>query len=96
MSCIFSNEDTGYQVVEVEADDGLQLMTVVGILADLQVGERIVAHGHWKEHNTYGEQFEVTSFSRMLPQDKEAMQRYLASGVIKGIGSALASRIVKK
>lgn len=52
VSCIFSNEDTGYQVVEVEADDGLQLMTVVGILADLQVGERIVAHGHWKEHNT--------------------------------------------
>ena len=96
VSCIFSNEDTGYQVVEVEADDGLQLMTVVGILADLQVGERIVAHGHWKEHNTYGEQFEVTSFSRMLPQDKEAMQRYLASGVIKGIGSALASRIVKE
>ena len=94
--CIFENEDTGYKVLEVESDDGLQLMTVVGIMPDLQVGERIEARGRWKEHNTYGEQFEVSSFSRTLPQDKDAMGRYLGSGAIKGIGAALAHRIVKK
>ena len=94
--CIFENEDTGYKVLEVESDDGLQLMTVVGIMPDLQVGERIEAHGRWKEHNTYGEQFEVSSFSRALPQDKDAMERYLGSGAIKGIGTALAHRIVEK
>ena len=94
--CIFENEDTGYKVLEVESDDGLQLMTVVGIMPDLQVGERIEAHGRWKEHNTYGEQFEVNSFSRALPQDKDAMERYLGSGAIKGIGAALAHRIVEK
>ena len=94
--CIFENEDTGYKVLEVESDDGLQLMTVVGIMPDLQVGERIEAQGRWKEHNTYGEQFEVNSFSRTLPQDKDAMERYLGSGAIKGIGAALAHRIVEK
>ena len=94
--CIFENEDTGYKVLEVESDDGLQLMTVVGIMPDLQVGERIEARGRWKEHNTYGEQFEVSSFSRTLPQDKDAMERYLGSGAIKGIGAALAHRIVEK
>ncbi len=94
--CIFENEDTGYKVLEVESDDGLQLMTVVGIMPNLQVGERIEAHGRWKEHNTYGEQFEVSSFSRTLPQDKDAMERYLGSGAIKGIGAALAHRIVEK
>ena len=94
--CIFENEDTGYKVLEVESDDGLQLMTVVGIMPDLQVGEHIEARGRWKEHNTYGEQFEVSTFSRSLPQDKDAMERYLGSGAIKGIGAALAHRIVEK
>lgn len=96
LECIFENQDTGYKVLEVESDDGLQLMTVVGIMPDLQVGERIEARGCWKEHNTYGEQFEVAAFSRTLPQDKDAMERYLSSGVIKGIGAALAHRIVEK
>lgn len=96
LECIFENADTGYKVLEVESDDGLQLMTVVGILPDLQVGERVCARGHWKEHNTYGEQFEVVSFEKTLPQDRDAMERYLASGVIKGIGAALAHRIVEK
>lgn len=95
IECIFENADTGYKVLEVESDDGLQLMTVVGIMPDLQVGERIEASGHWKEHNTYGEQFEVASFLRALPKDREAMERYLASGVIKGVGAALAHRIVE-
>lgn len=95
IECIFENQDTGYKVLEVESDDGLQLMTVVGIMPELQVGERIEANGRWKEHNTYGEQFEVSSFVRALPKDRQAMERYLASGVIKGVGSALAHRIVE-
>lgn len=92
--CIFENEDTGYQVLEIESDDGLQLITAVGIMPGLALGEHIEATGRWREHNVYGEQFEVLTYARSLPQDQDAMERYLSSGVIKGIGAALAHRII--
>ena len=91
---IFSNEANGYKVCEVELED--ERITVVGILPDVQPGESIAATGAWKQHSTYGEQFEVTSFEKTLPKSKEAIERYLGSGAIKGIGAALAKRIVDK
>ena len=92
---IFENENTGYKVIEVESADNPELITAVGILPGVQAGENLEATGAWKEHATYGEQFEICSFSRSLPQEKDAMERYLASGVIKGVGPALARRIVE-
>ena len=70
---------------------------MVGILPDVQPGESIAATGAWKQHSTYGEQFEVTSFEKTLPKSKEAIERGPpVSGAIKGIGAALAKRIVDK
>ena len=92
---IYENENTGYKVIEVEAGGGTELITAVGILPQVRPGERLEAEGIWREHATYGEQFEICSFSRSLPQEKDAMERYLASGVIKGIGAALARRIIE-
>ena len=91
---IFSNEANGYKVCEVELED--ERITVVGILPDVQPGESIAATGVWKQHSTYGEQFEVASFEKTLPKSREAIERYLGSGAIKGIGAALAKRIVDK
>lgn len=90
---IFQNDDTGYRVLELEDADG-NLVTAVGTLPGMNEGEILSASGYWDEHTVYGEQFRVCSFSRSLPKGREAMQRYLASGAVKGVGNALAARIV--
>ncbi|MBO6158706.1 MAG: ATP-dependent RecD-like DNA helicase [Firmicutes bacterium] len=92
---IFSNEDTGYQVLEIETDEG-DLQTIVGIMPDVEVGERIEAFGRIRNHSTYGDQLEVETYIRSLPDDVEKMQRYLGSGIIKGVGESLAHRITEK
>ena len=92
---IFENEDTGYKVLEIETAEG-DLATLVGTLPGVRAGETIQAAGFWDEHSTYGEQFRVCSFSHALPQGAAAMERYLASGAVKGVGEALAHRIVEK
>ncbi len=106
---IYSNEDNGYRILEVEVEGseptksrtGGQLglnarITVVGILPDVQPGETIAAEGAWKVHSIYGDQFEVASFERVMPKTAQQIERYLGSGVIKGIGVALAHRIVER
>lgn len=90
---IFSNEENGYTVCETETEDGD--IVLVGVLPGLHPGENIKAAGQWKVHPTYGEQFQVESFEKTIPQTVQAIEKYLASGVIKGIGPALAKRIVK-
>lgn len=92
---IFESDASDYKVIEVESENGLELITAVGDMAGIEVGEVLEATGFWKNHPTYGEQFSVRSFIRSMPQTVEAMERYLASGVIKGIGQALARRIVE-
>ena len=92
-SVIFENADSGYKVLDLETDEG-DLVTIVGIMPDVEVGERIEASGTWKTHSTYGEQLEVDTYVRSLPGDRESMERYLASGIIKGVGETLAKRIV--
>lgn len=100
---IYANDDNGYRIVEVELDApsegqlGLkEKITVVGTMPDLQPGETISAEGAWKVHSVYGDQFEVRSFERILPQTAQQIERYLGSGIIKGIGVALAHRIVER
>ena len=70
--------------------------TCVGVFSDIAEGENIKAKGSYTEHPTYGRQFQVKSFEEKAPQDEVAIERYLGSGAIKGVGASLAGRIVKK
>ena len=70
-------------------------ITCVGIFQYLNEGEAIRAKGVYKEHPSYGQQFSVSSYEIVIPQDSLAMERYLGSGAIRGIGAALAARIVR-
>ena len=91
---VFRSDDTGFTVLEVACED--ELMTVVGEFADVCVGEKIKATGRFTTHSTYGLQFKADFIERELPDNEEDIFKYLSSGVVKGIGPALAARIVDK
>ncbi|MBQ4425502.1 MAG: ATP-dependent RecD-like DNA helicase [Lachnospiraceae bacterium] len=91
---IHRNAQNGYSVIEISDEKGP--ITIVGILPELQEGEPIEVEGSFVTHPVYGEQFSVERFTLSLPEDAAAIERYLASGAIKGIGPALAARIVRQ
>lgn len=89
---LFFNESNGYVVAELETEDAL--VTVVGELGRLEPGEELELTGSFVNHPRFGEQFHAESCVRALPSTVINIERYLASGVIPGIGKALAKRIV--
>ena len=91
---VYRNQENGYTVLELVSDGGT--FTLVGILPQAAEGEAMEAEGEFVEHPLYGEQMNVARYEVTEPQDMQAVQRYLGSGAIKGIGPALAARIVKK
>jgi len=91
---IFQNADNGYTVLELVGEEGEIIL--VGMMKGLTQGETIEAQGDYIEHPVYGVQFKVQTFKPVMPEDVASIERYLASGAIKGIGAALAARIVKK
>lgn len=92
----YRNEDNGYSVLSVTgADDGEEYI-LVGNFSYISEGELVEAAGRMTEHPIYGEQLAVESYELKEPEDTVSMERYLSSGAIKGIGAALATRIVKK
>ena len=90
---IYRNQENGYTVANLVSEE--TEITCVGIFQYLNEGEAIRAKGVYKEHPSYGQQFSVSSYEIVIPQDSLAMERYLGSGAIKGIGAALAARIVR-
>ncbi|GAA1313212.1 ATP-dependent RecD-like DNA helicase [Planotetraspora silvatica] len=91
----YANEETGYTIARVATDrGGNELLTVVGPLLGAQVGESLRLTGRWGSHPRYGRQFEVWSYTTVLPATIQGIQRYLGSGLIKGIGPKMAERIV--
>ena len=90
----YRNDENGYSVLSVA--DGKEEYVLVGTFAYIAEGERIEATGRMVEHSIYGEQLSVESYEIKPPEDTLAIERYLGSGAIKGIGAALAKRIVKK
>ena len=90
----YRNEENGYSVLSVS--DGREDYILVGTFPFISEGERIEATGRMVEHSVYGEQLAVESYEIKAPEDTLAIERYLGSGAIKGIGAALAKRIVKK
>ncbi|MEE3378450.1 MAG: helix-hairpin-helix domain-containing protein, partial [Lachnospiraceae bacterium] len=90
---IYRNEENGYTVFVLIAE-GKEL-TCVGFFQSVNAGESIEVTGRSSTHVSYGEQFKVESYAFCEPETDEAVMRYLGSGAIKGIGMALAGRIVK-
>ncbi|MCC8026959.1 MAG: AAA family ATPase [Clostridium sp.] len=91
----FRNEDNGYTVLSVTDQMDGEEVIMVGNLAYAAEGDMIQATGHMSEHPVYGEQLQIESYEMKTPQDELSMERYLGSGAIKGIGAALAARIVR-
>src|SRR5690242_11830101 len=90
----YANEETGYTVARVATARSSDLLTVVGSLLGAQPGESLRLLGLWKSHPQYGRQFEVHSYTTVLPATTQGIRRYLGSGLIKGIGPKMAERIV--
>lgn len=91
---IYRNADNGYTVLNLVS--GEDEITCVGVFSAIAEGENIETQGEYTEHPTYGQQFKVASFEEKAPEDEEAIERYLGSGAIKGIGLAMAARIVRR
>jgi exodeoxyribonuclease V alpha subunit len=92
-SLLFANEETGYAVVRLQS--GARLVTAVGNLVSPVPGERLRLQGHWTTHPRFGAQFAVEGYESRPPATAEGVERYLASGLIPGIGQELARRIVQ-
>ena len=90
----YRNEEHGYSVLVLAAEDVEYIL--VGTFPYITEGEMLEASGSMVEHPVYGEQLQVESFEIKTPEDADAMERYLASGAIKGVGAALAARIVRR
>ena len=93
---IFRNEENGYTVMVVKNSENEEELTCVGSFPAVSQGTTIQASGIYTHHPVYGKQFQISSFVEKIPEDTYAMERYLGSGAIKGIGAALAARIVRR
>lgn len=91
---IFKNDDNGYTVAAFTDTDGGEF-SAVGCMPLLNQGERVLLKGAWKEHPRYGPQFEVATYSTIAPATLTALENYLSSGTIKGIGDTTAHNIVQ-
>lgn len=91
---IYQNRENGYTVFEIITEG--EEITCVGNFDALESGENLEAEGEFIEHAVYGSQFKVTAYVVVTPEDAQSMERYLSSGAIKGIGAAIAARIIKK
>jgi len=92
----YTNEETGYTVARIKVAGYSESVTAVGNLIAPRPGELIKMKGAWVDHPKFGRQFKVTSYRILVPSSLEGMRRYLGSGLIKGIGPVMASRIVEK
>jgi len=92
----YTNEETGYTVARIKVTGYSEPITAVGKLISPTPGEFLKMEGAWMDHPKFGRQFKVISYRSVVPSSIEGIQRYLGSGLIKGIGPVMASRIVEK
>ncbi len=91
---VFRNDENGYTVLSIQSEE--EEYTCVGNFTFISEGELIHAVGNYTEHPVYGQQFIIESYDMKEPEDLFSMERYLGSGAIRGVGAALAGRIIKK
>lgn len=90
----FYNEINGFTVCDMAC--GEELITAVGCMPYISIGETLKITGKWVTHPDYGDQVKVETYEKKLPQTLDAIEKYLSSGIVKGIGQATAKKIVKK
>jgi len=94
VSVTYYNEDNNFLIARVQAKDEPGVFSIVGCLPKLAPGEELDLTGEWDNHPKYGRQFKVSSFERTIPATVNGVRRYLASGLIKGVGEVLAGRMI--
>lgn len=87
-------EESGYTVARIQSSRVRELVTVVGNFANIQAGQTLQLKGVWKNHPQYGSQFEVQQYTETKPATLTGLEKYLGSGLIKGVGPVTAKRIV--
>ncbi len=92
----YTNDDNGYTIAKVKVQGQRELVTVVGNLIAPNPGEIIHMQGEWTSHPKYGEQFKIVQYESSVPATAYGIQKYLGSGLIKGIGPVMARRIVQR
>ena len=92
----YTNEENGYTVARVKVYGQRDLVTVVGNLINSTPGEILRMKGEWSNHPKYGEQFKIVKYKTVVPASVYGIQRYLGSGLIRGIGPVMAKRIVNR
>jgi exodeoxyribonuclease V alpha subunit len=92
----FHNEDTGFAVLKVKAKGHRDLVTVVGSLASVSPGEWINAQGRWFQDREFGQQFRAEMLTSTAPTTREGIEKYLGSGMVKGIGPVYAKKLVEQ
>ena len=91
----FQSPETGYSVLKCRAKGYSDLIPVIGNLADCTVGSVLLLNGSWRVDPKYGRQFQAESWEETLPATVYGMEKYLGSGLIKGVGSIYAKKIVQ-
>jgi exodeoxyribonuclease V alpha subunit len=92
----YHNEENGYTIAKARAGGRHDLVTIVGNLFSVTPGEVLKLQGQWQIHPKFGEQFQVASYESVVPATVRGIEKYLGSGLIKGIGPVMAKRLVSK
>ena len=92
----FKSDESGFAVLKIMLPRKKELTTAVGKLSHIKAGESVRLQGNWKSHPSHGKQLEVETAEIESPSDLYAIQKYLESGLIHGIGAKYAARIVEK
>ena len=92
----FQNSENGYSIMKAKVKDQPDLVTLVGTMLDVPVGSVLLCEGDWKIDRKYGQQFVVESFEEVMPATVYGIEKYLGSGLVKGIGPKFAQLIVRQ
>ena len=90
----FYSEESGYTIARLKTPKERDLVTVVGNFANIQAGQTLQMSGFWREHPKFGQQFQVKTYHETKPANLTGIEKYLGSGLIKGVGPVTAKRIV--
>ena len=93
---VFQNPENGYTVIKAQAKGYTDLITLVGYLMDLPAGTVLLIHGKWQEDKKFGPKFAVEKWEEIMPSTLYGIEKYLGSGMVKGVGPTYAKRIVEK
>ena len=93
---VFFNKENSYTVARLIPKKGTLSITIIGYLPDLRAGERIQDQGRQEDNTKFGPQFRISTYEIIPPSSTEGIEKYLSSGLIKGLGPVMAERIVKR